>query len=521
MNEYEVTIPGSGTYSVQSDRELSDVEAYNAAVQQAGQMTTGERIQRGIGIGTRAIAPTMIGAEVGGSLAGVPGAIAGSMAVPIGDLLNAAVNTGLGAMDVDYRLQPVSKSIQDLMTSLGVPGAPETQTQSERLASTALETLASTGRSIPAFQALAEVPTRTAGREVSRVMAEAPITQMTVAPVSATSGQFVGEETKSPTLAMLTSLATGAAGGVKTPKRESAPTTERLKEASRAGYETASEMGLLVDQNVLQKAGKKIVDKVSSQIVIDPQVDTEAVAVINRLQKTFDKPQTIDELDLTRQFIRQSSKGDNRSAAFAKAALKEFDDYIDKLKPENVIAGDPKKANEALKVARDAWKRKNKTEVIDDLMLSAELRAGNFSQSGLENAIRRKLISLADSDEMRFFTKSEQDAIIAAAKGGPVQNVLRWMGKLSPKGVVSMGAGSIVGAQLFGPYGAAIGPALGFAAGKGAEALSLKQINELRDIMALGRKPEVVGTATRAMPATTIRGLLNAPQDEQQWRLAQ
>lgn len=525
MNEYEVIVPGSGTYIVESDKELTEQEAYKYAKQQADEMTAGERVTRGLGIAARASAPTLAGATAGGAVAGPPGALVGSMAVPAGDILNTALNIGLKSMGIDYQFPMASQSIQNLMTKAGVPGAPETQSASERIASTGLEALVSTGKSLAPLQRLATDAGTVGGREVAKIMSEAPIQQLTVAPVAAGAGQAVTEATQNPLLGLLTSVGTGAAGGLKpTKQKEVAPSQEQLAQISRQGYEDASEAGVLFGQKALKNAGDKIVNRVSSEIVIDPDVDKEAVAVINRLQKTFDRPQTLEELDLTRQFIRSASKNSDRSGQFAKKALKEFDEYIDNIKPEDLVgAGDAKKANQFLKNARDAWKRKNKVQAIEDMMSSADLRQGNYSQSGYENAIRRQLINLADSDELRFFSKEEQKAIIAAAKGGPVQNVLRYLGRLSPSGVVSMGLGSYIGSEAFGPYGAVIGPAMGFGAKKGAEALSLAQINALRDMMALGRKPEVIAGRARAVPAMAARGLLNAPDDSEQqyqWRVA-
>jgi len=521
--EYEIIIPGSGTFVVESDKELTDQEAYRYAKQQADQMTAGEKLSRGAAIATRAAAPTLAGAYAGGALAGAPGALAGSMAIPAGDLLNTALNLGLKQLGVDYQLPMASQSIQNLMTMAGMPGAPETQTPSERVGGAAIEALASTGRSLPALQALQTGAQTVAGRELAKTMAAEPITQITAAPLATGVGQAVTEKTDNPLLGMLAAITTGGVAGLKTPKKEAAPTSEMLKEYAAGGYKTAYDQGVLISQKALKKAGQDIVNKISNQIVIDPQVDTEAVAVINRLQKSFNRPQTLEELDLTRQFIQSSAKGDNRSATFAKKALKEFDDYIDTLGAKDIVSGDPQKAVGSLKAARDAWKRKSKTEVIEDLMSDAELRSNNYSQSGLENAIRRKLVNLATSDEMRFFSKSEQAAIKAAAKGGPVQNVMRWLGKFSPSAVVSMGLGSYWGAQTLGPQGALIAPAVGLVSKKGAEVLSMRQIKELRDMMALGRRPQAIGGVTRAVPATAIRGLLGIPDSEEQqyqWRVA-
>ena len=90
MNKYEITIPGRGTYQVESDSELTDAQAYQAALDQASQ--EGGSLQRGAGIAARASAPTALGAAIG-SLGGPAGAVAGSLAVPAADLLSNLINS--------------------------------------------------------------------------------------------------------------------------------------------------------------------------------------------------------------------------------------------------------------------------------------------------------------------------------------------------------------------------------------------------------------------------------------------
>ena len=232
------------------------------------------------------------------------------------------------------------------------------------------------------------------------------------------------------------------------------------------------------------------------------------MAINRRLTKTFSEPQTLEQLDLTRQFIRDEQAGGGRNAKYAREALKEFDVYIEGLGKKDIIAGDSTKAVNALKDARDLWKRSNKTQIVEDLLQSAELRSGNYSQSGMENSVRQRLIKLADSEDMKFFSLGEQEAIRSAAKGGKVQNVLRWMGKLSPSSVVAAGAGSYIGASMLGPVGAVIAPAVGFGAKQAATKMRMDQLQNLQDLIALGRAP-TVDTRTKYIPVTGLRGLLS------------
>ena len=235
-----------------------------------------------------------------------------------------------------------------------------------------------------------------------------------------------------------------------------------------------------------------------------------------RKTKTFDEPQSLEQLDLTRQFIRDAAAGGGRDAKFARESLKEFDNYINTLSAKDLAAGNAKQAVGALNEARDLWKRSQKAQIFDDIMQSADIRSvTNYSQSGMENALRRKLTNLADSDDMKFFTKTEQQAIRSAAKGGNIQNFLRWAGRLSPSSVIAGAGGSYLGASLLGPAGAVIAPALGGAAKMGATRIGLNRFQELQDMIALGRMPEVIRGRTALAPTLSIRGVLSSPMDRQ------
>jgi len=309
---------------------------------------------------------------------------------------------------------------------------------------------------------------------------------------------------------------------------EVAPTAKELRASASDAYARSAKAGAVIKPESLQNAGQSIVKSVSDRIAIDPQEDTGAMAVQRRLQQSFETPQTLEQLDLTRQFIRDAQGSGGRSGKYAKEALKEFDAYINNLGANDILKGDSKTAISALKDARALWTRNNKTQALEDILQSAELRAtANYSQSGLETALRRKLVNLADSEDLKFFTKTEQDAIIAAAKGGKLQNFLRWAGKYAGTSPLQTGVGSGmgagVGALLGGPVGAAIGgatvPAVGGLARAGATQLGMDQIRQLQEMMALGRMPEVIRSRFGAVPATTTRGLLTNPipadQEEQ------
>jgi hypothetical protein len=505
-----IDIPKVG--EVEFPDSMSEKEINSAAKKLFDEANVPEKstMQRVGEISTRGAAPSVIGGLAGGAIAGAPGALVGSMALPVGDALNSLINMISGGVNkfagTDIgRLQMPSQVVSNYMTQAGLA---EPQSRGERMIEAGASGIGSTLAQLPNLAKLGVQAATPMVREVSSRLAEVPVRQAAIAAPSAATGQYVAEATGSPIAGMIAGGAVGAAGGVKGRKAESAPTAAQLKDQASIAYQRSADAGAVIKPESLENAGQNIVNKVSSKIVIDPEVDTGAMAINRRLTKTFAEPQTLEQLDLTRQFIRDEQAGGGRNAKYAREALKEFDTYIEGLGKKDIIAGDSTKAVNALKDARDLWKRSNKTQIVEDLLQSAELRSGNYSQSGMENAVRQKLVKLADSEDMKFFSLGEQEAIRSAAKGGKVQNVLRWMGKLSPSSVVAAGAGSYIGASMLGPVGAVIAPAVGYGAKLGATKMRMDQLQNLQDLIALGRAP-TVDTRTKYIPVTGLRGLLS------------
>src|SRR5690606_18202419 len=157
-----------------------------------------------------------------------------------------------------------------------------------------------------------------------------------------------------------------------------------------------------------------------------------------------------------------------RIASIMKDAL---DDFVQRLRPGDVLAGDPIKGASALKVARDLWARGSKADAIENLIERARNRAGQFSGSGYENALRTEFRAFVrNRRNLRGFTADERAALQRVARGGPIENALRYLGKLAPTGIVSAALSGGAGAAMGGPVGAAALPALGFLARQGATA---------------------------------------------------
>ena len=173
MPKYEVEIPGAGVFEVESDKPLTDAQAYSFAMTQASQQkskkdaTEEKPIERAIGLVGRAITPTVTGASLG-SRFGPVGALVGSAALPIGDLLNTILNVGYEPL-TGKRLQMPSQIVQSYLTQAGVPAAPETQTPTEKVISAGLTAGTSVPQQVKAFTTLATQAATPIGKALAEI----------------------------------------------------------------------------------------------------------------------------------------------------------------------------------------------------------------------------------------------------------------------------------------------------------------------------------------------------------------
>lgn len=95
--------------------------------------------------------------------------------------------------------------------------------------------------------------------------------------------------------------------------------------------------------------------------------------------------------------------------------------------------------NSPFEEARAAYATTLKAERIAKAFRQAELNAGpNFSQAGMERAIRGEFKKIASKpDFARIYTSEEQKLIEQVVKGGPMQNLMMRFGALAPKGGLS------------------------------------------------------------------------------------
>ena len=516
---YEIAIPNSGTYEVESDRELTDAQAYKYALQQAGQTTTAPPVtqdtsspmfsafRRGMDITARAVAPTAVGASVGGYFGGPAGALAGSVLVPAADVVGSVANLAMSPF-TDYRLMPTSQGVQNLMTKAGFTAPPEEQTAPERIASVGLETFTGVGKQVPALANLATTATTQAGKELAAKLAVEPTTQAVVGSTASMAGQGVYELTNNPIASFLTTLGTSILG-IKRPQTQQAVSEEAMGKIAQQRYDTLDQMGFKFKSPEFVADMKDVSANLRAE-GYTPKAYPKIAGAIEELTSST-QPKDWTELQALRKIIRGAQKStDPEEKRLGSILLDRFDNYLMKVDQTKVESGDTKVMSKTWGEARDAYSKMKKSEIFTDMLEEARLDATKYTQSGAENSMAAQLRQLAKNDKrMAMFTSEERDAIRKAAEGDAPQKLLRFFGKFAPTGVITGGATG--GVAYHDPFTGAVLAASTLLSKAGATKYRMGTIEDLANQMRTGSKPVVTGGVTRALPALATQAVIQSP----------
>jgi len=469
-------------------------------------------VSRGTQQLARGAAPAVTGATAGYMAGGPVGGMLGSVAIPFGDTLNSLINRYAGT-----NLRMPSEIVSTNLEKAGLR-APTTQTG--RVIEAAGAGLGGAGSELssmfglakaanPVLQQIGEQFTQRAGR------------QLATAPAATGGGQYVAEETGSPFAGMLASLGIGSTAGISALKKaKGAPTHEELVLESKNLYDKAKQSGVQFDTN-------KFADEmfgIGKQLRAEgytPKAYPGIASVVEEMTNV-QTPKDFTELQAIRKMIQgQQKSADPETRRLASILKDDFDNYLLGA-PDTHITTGSKEGTKLWSEARNSYSRLKKSEIFDDMLQNAELDKSKFTQSGAENSMAQQLRQLAKNDKkMRTFTPQEQDAIREAAKGGNVQNLLKFYGRFAPTGPVS---------SIFAGGATAYEPLIGvpFAAGAAgsrmaAEAIRKNAVENLGARMRLGKQPEMtrgfnpqqalIGAQQAAQQPYRLRDMLPNTQD--------
>lgn len=210
---------------------------------------------------------------------------------------------------------------------------------------------------------------------------------------------------------------------------------EEWQIAKNNAYKAVDDTGARYSQSGFDRMVDQM-DTLAAAGKINPKLHPNSYEMLDTLKKAKGSTPSLTELDQWRQIIRRDAKGTDAEDFFGNMMIDALDNFIANAGPNDMVAGNPKAASEAVLAARKANSIFRKTEELQDAFKKAELDAAAAGSGGNVDNARRQAIKalLKNKRKMRFFTKAEQDALQKFVEGTSTQNAARLVGKLSPEG---------------------------------------------------------------------------------------
>lgn len=324
-------------------------------------------------------------------------------------------------------------------------------------------------------------------------------------------GEGVGEATLGPNAAV-----------------NSAPTLDQLNTAKQAAYQQADQAGVVISPQAWNNFATRLGQNITQNGAIHPDIHPNTLSALGVIQDETAGGNAISlsRADLVRQAVNGAIEkaasplsGNQSDLIMAMQVKAGLDNFLDGLTPADTLSGNASVAVPILRQARELASREFKGEQIQQMIDLAQNSAStNYSASGYEQALRAQFKNLnaqliKNPSLANTYSAAERDAIENVARGGPLGNALRYVGKLAPTGVISTGMGSGMGAgagsMVGGPVGAAVGamavPTVGAAARAGATAITARNAALAAALMRngapLANMPSTAQTLTPALLA--------------------
>jgi hypothetical protein len=276
----------------------------------------------------------------------------------------------------------------------------------------------------------------------------------------------------------------------------SAPSVSDLKAAARTLYTELDDAGVVVSK----QRYANLVDDISRAAAkkgLDPDVTPKAFAAMNRVQKQLDGSLALGDIDTVRKVAQGAARSiDPADANVGGVIVRQIDDFLDGLKPQDMTAGGLTNAGAKYKTARDLWGRARRSETL----LEAFEKARNQA-SGFENGIRVQLRSILNNPKKRrFFNHTEQTMMRGVVQGSKGQNLAKLIGRLgfSEAGATNLVGGTIGaagGGAVFGTPGAIAVPVIGTLSRKLAQRMTRHAAEYLDDVVRAGKDGKRIVTA--------------------------
>lgn len=300
------------------------------------------------------------------------------------------------------------------------------------------------------------------------------------------------------------SLAGDAIQGVVNARTQQAmvPTIDDLKSQAGDLYKAAEARGVVAGANSTKQLADSIKKIARDNELVTPKGRIseayprakEAMALLDDYSGEVMNPTQMQVIRDTLADARNATQGKERR--IASKMLEEFDNFTSPLAPE-------------LDEARKISQRYLKAGKLENMRELGDIRAGQFTNSGPENAMRteyRQLDRAIAKGQEPGWSAAEREAIANVSRGTTGQTIARNVGKLAPTGPVSFMAGAgvpfMVGNAIGGPAtgaaSAGVASALGYGGKAVANAMQGRNI-QIAELLARsgGQLPQVNNTSIR------------------------
>jgi len=200
--------------------------------------------------------------------------------------------------------------------------------------------------------------------------------------------------------------------------KASSMSAEQFRTAAKDAYKASEDAGVVISQ----PSFKGFVTDLPTQLKgFDEDVTPGAANIIKALTKKANQgPVTLEMLDNLRSIAGEASIGAQANEArLAGNIADKIDDFIDGLKPADLIGGDAKAGADALYAARDFWKTHSKLKRISQIVETGEnLNDENWVKNQFRAIVRKPA-------QFNRFTKDEQEAIKEVARTGLMEHIIK------------------------------------------------------------------------------------------------
>jgi hypothetical protein len=291
------------------------------------------------------------------------------------------------------------------------------------------------------------------------------------------------------------------------------PATEDILKAARQQFKAAEDMNVVVKPDFTTNAAN---DMRAALKGFDPEGQAPVFKAVDRLEALGASAPGLppvavpmNEVELIRKQLtnlKMSSDAPTREAA--RKALASLVDSQKGLTAADVIAGDAAAYSKTMQDAVGNYAAGKRSNTVMGKAALGDLNAATAGSGANEdNALRqaiKQLVRPVNNDivpkaQRLGFNQPEIDAMNQVARGTPIGNAARYVGKLAPTGSVSgvLSAGAGYGAA--GPVGAIALPAVGYLAKKIGD-MSTKSAVKTLDSLVLSRSPLAQQVAAQLPP---------------------